>query len=232
MARWGLGLGMSVAAAGAFRNEREMKKQVAGLSIVVSLALAALAGAADSTAKTTLSIKGMTCGGCVVAVKLQLKRTDGVTAYQVSLEKAEADVTYDPARTDPKKIADSVSKTGFAASVKKADEPRKTSSDAKNPEPVVKRVRLEAWEPVDATFTSCSEGVCGRRGRNPQAVPQPGARVGQYVYCPVSGAVFQIKDTSPHTEVSGKTLYLCCEACARYFAQNRDRVLALRGLSL
>jgi copper chaperone CopZ len=36
----------------------------------------------------------MTCGGCVAAVKVQLKRTEGVSAYDVSLEKAEADVTY------------------------------------------------------------------------------------------------------------------------------------------
>ncbi|PYQ52967.1 MAG: hypothetical protein DMF78_10150 [Acidobacteria bacterium] len=209
-----------------------MKKQVAGLSIVVSLALAALAGAADSTAKTTLSVKGMTCGGCVAAVKLQLKRTDGVTAYQVSLEKAEADVTYDPARTNPRKIADSVSKTGFTASIKKADESRKSSSDVKTPEPAVQRGPLEPWEPVDVAFTGCSEGVCGTRGRNAQAVAQPGARPGQYVYCPVSGAVFRIKDSSPRADVHGKTVYLCCDACARYFAQNRDRVLALRGLSL
>jgi len=112
-----------------------MKNALAVLSIVVSLALAPLAGAADSTAKTTLSIKGMTCGGCVAAVKVQLKRTVGVTAYEVSLEKGEADVTYDPGKTDPKKIAESVSKTGFTASVKEADESGKGSSAAKTPEP-------------------------------------------------------------------------------------------------
>lgn len=51
--------------------------------------------------------------------KLPLKKTDGVSAY-VSLEKAEAEVTYDPAKTEPKKIAESVSKTGFQASVKES----------------------------------------------------------------------------------------------------------------
>jgi copper chaperone len=210
---------------------REMKNTLAVLSIVVYLALASLAGAADSTAKTTLSIKGMTCGGCVAAVKVQLKRTVGVTAYEVSLEKAEADVTYDPGRTDPKRIAESVSKTGFTASVKEADD-GKGSSAVKTPEPRVKGGRLEPWEPVDVAFTGCSEGVCGLRGRTAQAVIQPGAEPGQLVYCPVSGAVFRIKDTSPRADVRGKALYLCCDGCARYFAQNRDRVLALRGLSL
>ena len=83
----------------------------------LALLLASTVGAAD-TAKTTLTIKGMTCGGCVAAVKLQLKRTEGVTAYEVSLRKAEAEVSYDASRTEPKGIAESVSKTGFQASVK------------------------------------------------------------------------------------------------------------------
>ena len=81
------------------------------------LLLALPAGAAD-TARTTLTIRGMTCGGCVATVKLQLKRTEGVTGYEVSLARGEAAVSYDPTRTDPKKIAESVSRTGFEASVK------------------------------------------------------------------------------------------------------------------
>lgn len=93
-----------------------MKKALAVLA-VAALGLVPVARATDS-AKTTLAIKGMTCGGCVAAVKVQLKRTEGVSAYDVSLEKAEAEVTYDPAQTEPKKIAESVSKTGFEASVK------------------------------------------------------------------------------------------------------------------
>lgn len=210
----------------------EMKKALAVPCMVVALAVGSLAGAADATARTTLSIKGMTCGGCVAAVKLQLKRTEGVTAYEVSLEKARAEVTYDPARTDPKKIAESVSKTGFTASVEQAEEPRKGSSTATTSEVAVGGGRLDPWEPVDVAFRGCSEGVCGLRGRNPQAVSQPGAEPGQYVYCPVSGAVFRIKDSSPRADVRGKTLYLCCDGCARYLAQNRDRVLAMRRLSL
>lgn len=73
---------------------------------------------AGEPSKTTLTIKGMTCGGCVAAVKVQLKKTEGVTAYEVSLEKGEAEVSYDPAKAAPEKIAESVSKTGFQASVK------------------------------------------------------------------------------------------------------------------
>jgi copper chaperone CopZ len=201
------------------------------LAMAVAVAVGPVVAAAESTAKTTLTITGMTCGGCVAAVKVQLKRTEGVVAYDVSLEKGEAEVTYEPARTDPNKIAESVSKTGFAAVPKATDGHGKDTTGAKTPEPAAREGRIDPWEPVDATFTACSEGVCGRRGRSSQAVAQPGAQPGQHVYCPVSGAVFQVKDSSPRADVGGKTVYLCCEACARYFAQHRDRVLALRRLS-
>jgi copper chaperone len=88
---------------------------------VAALGMVPVTEAADA-ATTKLAIKGMTCGGCVAAVKVQLGRTEGVSAYEVSLEKGEADVTYDPARTDPGTIAESVSKTGFEASIKEPAE--------------------------------------------------------------------------------------------------------------
>lgn len=197
---------------------------VAGIALLFSTS-----ASAAETARTTLTIKGMTCGGCVAAVKLQLRKSDGVTAYDVNLENGEAQVTYEPGKTDPKKIAQSVSKTGFAASVKGMDEAPEGASRVTAPAPAIKG-RLDPWEPVDASFEGCSEGVCGMRGRSALAVAQPGARPSQYVYCPVSGAVFRIKDSSQRADVNGNTLYLCCEGCARYFAQHQDQVLALRGL--
>jgi copper chaperone CopZ len=80
--------------------------------------LIATAALAAEPQKVSLAIDGMTCGGCVAAVKVQLKKTEGVTTFEVSLEKAEARVSYDPEKTTPEKIAESVSKTGFKASVK------------------------------------------------------------------------------------------------------------------
>jgi mercuric ion transport protein len=75
-------------------------------------------------AKTALAIQGMSCGACVSRVNLQLKKTRGVTAYEVSLEKGTAEVAYDPALTGPAAIAASVSETGFRAAVKDPDETR------------------------------------------------------------------------------------------------------------
>jgi copper chaperone CopZ/YHS domain-containing protein len=209
-----------------------MNKALALLTAAGVLALSSWAGGGESSANTTLTIKGMTCGGCVAAVKLQLKRTEGVTSYEVSLEKGEAQVTYDPAKTAPEKVAESVSKTGFQASVKETKAPSKSSAAEPPLAAPVQKGGLQPWEPVEAAFTGCSEGVCGMRGRHAQAVAQPGAKIGDTVYCPVSGAVFVVKESSQKAVVSGKTLYLCCAACARYFAENRSRVLALRELAL
>src|SRR6266702_3261611 len=55
---------------------------------------------------------------------------------------------------------------------------------------------IAPWEPVESTFKGCEIG-CGTRGANSLAVVQPGAAVGQLAYCPVSGVVFRIKESSP-----------------------------------
>jgi copper chaperone CopZ len=91
-------------------------RRILSLSLGLLFALASIA-IAEQAAKATLAIEGMTCGGCATAVKLQLKRTAGVTAYEVSYETKRADVTYDPAVTNPTKIAASVAETGFQVSV-------------------------------------------------------------------------------------------------------------------
>lgn len=85
--------------------------------VAAILASVSLTWAAE-TAKTALKIEGMTCAGCVPAVKVQLGRTEGVLSYEVSFENGEAVVSFDPTRTTPAKIAESVSRTGYTASVK------------------------------------------------------------------------------------------------------------------
>jgi len=88
-------------------------------AIVCTVTLHAPPARAGESARTTLSITGMTCGGCAAGVKIQLKRMEGVTSYDVSYEKGEAEVRYDPAKTTPEKIAQSVAvKTGYKVAVK------------------------------------------------------------------------------------------------------------------
>ena len=90
---------------------------------------------------------------------------------------------------------------------------------------------LAPWEPADEAFRGC-EGGCGLRltAAASDAVVQPGGRLGQRTYCPVSGVVFEVKEASSHRDVDGRPIYTCCETCALYFDANRERLLALRGL--
>ena len=99
---------------------RTKKNLAAILALTLMVGIAGVMAGEDSEAyeQTTISIDGMTCGGCVGAVKIQLKRTEGVKEYEVSLEDGEAVVMFDPERTDPVAIAKSISKTGFEAKVK------------------------------------------------------------------------------------------------------------------
>jgi hypothetical protein len=90
---------------------------------------------------------------------------------------------------------------------------------------------LALWEPVDSSFSGCAKS-CGTGARGPRddAHAQPGAKVGDLAYCPVSGATFRVREESAHRAVDGKVLYFCCEACATYFSSHQAEVLAKRSL--
>ena len=62
---------------------------------------------------TVLKVKGMTCGGCVRSVKNVLESIQGVTSAEVSLEKAQASVTYDPAKADVNRMKEAVTDAGY-----------------------------------------------------------------------------------------------------------------------
>lgn len=91
----------------------------AGAMVLPAAALDPPAGAqAKKTATCTLKITGMTCAGCEAAVKIAAKKVDGVSAASVSYEKGQAEISYDPARTTPGKIAKAITEgSGFKAEV-------------------------------------------------------------------------------------------------------------------
>jgi copper chaperone len=63
----------------------------------------------------TLKIAGMTCGGCVRSVTNVLKAQPGVTDAQVSLEKSEAKIEFDPALASMAGIRAAVEDAGYEA---------------------------------------------------------------------------------------------------------------------
>lgn len=64
---------------------------------------------------TILKVGGMTCGGCVRSVTNVLKMLPGVADAEVSLEKSEAKVTFDSARTSPAAFRKAIEDAGYEA---------------------------------------------------------------------------------------------------------------------
>ena len=62
---------------------------------------------------TTLRVNGMTCGGCVRSVKNVLESIQGVSSAEVSLEKAQATVTFDPMQANLNKMKEAVTDAGY-----------------------------------------------------------------------------------------------------------------------
>jgi copper chaperone CopZ len=65
----------------------------------------------------TLAVKGMTCGGCVLATRKVLTRLPGVTKADVSYEKGTAVVTYDPAKVTVEQMIAAIKTLGYTAMV-------------------------------------------------------------------------------------------------------------------
>lgn len=62
---------------------------------------------------TTIPVKGMTCMGCVASVQRVLSGISGVTKADVSLEQAQAAVTYDPAKANLQTIKSAITDAGY-----------------------------------------------------------------------------------------------------------------------
>lgn len=62
-----------------------------------------------------LKVGGMSCGGCVKSVTGVLLALPGVAKAEVSLEKGEAAVDYDPALIGREQMAAAVADAGFDA---------------------------------------------------------------------------------------------------------------------
>jgi len=95
---------------------------------------------------------------------------------------------------------------------------------------------LAAHLPVSDQFEGCSQS-CGSHSAKDRASAraQPGVTPGETTFCPVSGAVFMVRQDSPHRDVvlkGGETqrLWFCCDACAKWFSDHERETLAARGI--
>jgi copper chaperone len=62
-----------------------------------------------------LKVGGMTCGGCVGSVARVLQAVPGVEKAEVSLEKGEARVVFDPATASLAQLRGAIDNAGYEA---------------------------------------------------------------------------------------------------------------------
>ena len=69
-----------------------------------------------SNQTTTLTINGMTCGGCVKSVTNALNQVTGVQQADVSLEQNNAVINFDDSQTNETALKQAIEDAGFEAS--------------------------------------------------------------------------------------------------------------------
>lgn len=83
--------------------------------IALSAALSGPAWAATQT--VTLSVTGMTCAACPITLKKALNKVEGVENIEVNLEKKEALVTFDDAKTTVEALLEATKNAGYPSTV-------------------------------------------------------------------------------------------------------------------
>lgn len=61
----------------------------------------------------TFKVEGMTCVSCETTIKLALERAPGVERAEVSYDRSEAVVEYDPRKTTPAALRNTINSTGY-----------------------------------------------------------------------------------------------------------------------
>lgn len=82
-----------------------------------SRALASDNGAAPEAKWVTLTVEGMTCGSCSLAVRTAVQRLKGVHSADVDVKQKRAVVKYDGKKVTPEQIIAAINDLGYRASL-------------------------------------------------------------------------------------------------------------------
>jgi mercuric ion binding protein len=86
--------------------------------VTIIALLAALSAPAWAAMKTvTLSVTGMTCEACPITIKKALNKVEGVEHIAVNLEKKEALITFDDAKTTVEALLEATKNAGYPSTV-------------------------------------------------------------------------------------------------------------------
>ncbi|HEY3383508.1 MAG TPA: mercury resistance system periplasmic binding protein MerP [Vicinamibacterales bacterium] len=86
------------------------------VAAVAAMLFASPVWAASRT--VTLAVSNMTCAACPITVKKALTKVDGVSKATVDLDKKEAVVTFDDARTSVAALIKATTDAGYPSQVK------------------------------------------------------------------------------------------------------------------
>lgn len=94
--------------------------------------------------ETTVLIEGMTCMSCVRNIEKNISGKPGIISISVSLVNKRANVVFDPDKTNPADIAESIDDMGFEAKL----------PDGKNPRMLIAQIHVEGM-----TCQSCVRNI-------------------------------------------------------------------------
>lgn len=88
--------------------------------LFVALALTAVTAPIWAATQTvTLSVTKMTCAACPIVVRKALSKVDGVSKIDVNLDRKEAIVAFDNAKTNVQALTKATENAGFPSTVKR-----------------------------------------------------------------------------------------------------------------
>src|SRR5690348_9018721 len=108
-------------------------------------------------AEANLAIAGMDCASCVAHVTRAAMQQGGAEACDVNLARGRAVVKFDPTHTTPRRIADSITTSGYPAAIETGETPdasseqRRLHHQAEHAESWLRRaiVAIALWLPVE-----------------------------------------------------------------------------------
>ena len=87
------------------------------LFVVFALAILVAAPVWAATKTVTLSVPDMNCAACPITVKKALTKVSGVSKTEVSLDRREAKVTFDDAKTGTEALTRATKGAGYPSTV-------------------------------------------------------------------------------------------------------------------
>jgi mercuric ion binding protein len=96
-----------------------MQKLINTIFLIALISLSTQMAHGREIGKACFNVEGMTCATCPLTVKAAVKKIAGVQTVSASVEKKNAEVTFDPAQTNAEAIGKAITNVGYKATPKR-----------------------------------------------------------------------------------------------------------------